>query len=278
MYRLFPLVMTFLMSALHSDAKKHKINISSAQTSFMVGIYRPVTKFNQVHASAFLIDYSDYSFSFQPLCLAVTFSSHIGLELLYQPCVTLGNGERKRNFEQLVLNEFGNNYFVSFPNHSVLDEKVSPIHRVFFGLFYSKKISRFLFQPKIGIGATSFYSKSTSLYLKEKNTNQHYRVEYDSRDHSVDRFTLTAGGYLGFHLSKSVLLGSNFSLSRFKPIINYSETITDIYTEKETLLSYTTYDKSIWNAGLNLGITFFISKSHRKTRIDKRKKEVKVRK
>lgn len=128
--------------------------------------------------------------------------------------------------------------------------------RFIIGPSYSIEQQNFMLRIGIGLGITTFRATQTAGYLKEKNSNQNYRISFYNEGAAISPspFTVQAHGQLGYrwHRRWGSIIGAK--LANFDPGFDYRARRTNLYTGQTSVDQQYSYHKRIsdftWTAGM----------------------------
>src|SRR5690606_3945870 len=241
-----------------SQEESSSIYTNRFQLKVEGGLNIPLTNMNQNKITDYFIEYSSES-KFVPSLSAIWFiRKRFGVEADLK-FVYFNDKEVSANkFQQFASNEYGENYFVKAS--SPISNNFIPV--VSFGLVYRIETEHFYFYPKFSIGITSFYSNWGSIDLKEKNTNNEYRIGYTQGKIAKDNFTIIPALTMGYKLSNRFWVDLNLKTSFFRSNFTYEKTLTNFYTKEETLIEQIPYKKNVFETYVSFGVTYVLSKKN----------------
>lgn len=222
------------------------------------GLNTPLTDMNQNKITDYFIEYSTEN-KFIPSISAIWFlRKRFGVEADLKFVYFNDSKHTAANFQHFVNKEYGENYYVKAS--SPISNNFIPV--VSFGVVYRIETEHFYFYPKFSIGVTSFYSNWGGIDLKEKNTNNEYKISYSQGGIAKDNFTLTPSFTIGYKMSDRFWVDLNLKTSFFRSNFTYEETRTDLYTKEVQEVEQTPYKENIVEAYFSVGITYVLSRKN----------------
>ncbi len=255
---IFLSVVSFTASGQESSAYKSKW-----QTKALFGANIPITTLFKGTDTDYLLQYDDHSYYWQILSLTYFFSKHWGVEFNYQSGTSNGVRNRADHFIANMQSEYSDKYYVSPSTGASYEESDffgAGIQRGLFGVVYRLETDKFYAYPKFAIGVTSFGSDWGEIGLKEKNTNNEYKVFYSDAKSSVsnDYFTLAPSVSFGYKLFKRLYVNADIMLSYYRSGIVYEKEFSDLYTKENTIEEHINYKKNVFTLSLGAGVIFVI--------------------
>ena len=232
---------------------------SNWQTKALFGANVPITKLLQGAKTDNLLQYNDYYFYWQPISISYFFHKHCGIEFNYQ----IGHSQRIRkradNFETVMRSEYGDKYYVypTIEDVVITSSFTGVIERGFFGLIVRFETDKMYIYPKLSIGVTSFCSDWGRVDLKEKNSNNEYKISYSSKESPYVFFTLAPSVSFGYKLFHRLYINADIMLSHCKTNIVFEETFLNLYTKEKTV-KYFDYKNDIFSLSLGAGIIYIM--------------------
>ena len=252
-----PILIFFLFeilvcSAYGQDSLAYK---SKWQVRFLTGGNIPITKLLQGNEIDYLFQYSDWSYSFQPLSVSYFFHKHWGADFKVR-----GGGSFKSDYRRTddfiakIQPMYGDNYFLS----AEMDETEDTFVQSYIGVIYRLETNKFYVYPTLSIGQTIIPTNHWLTHLKEKNSNNEYNLFLSVKNKSSDSFfTVAPSVSFGYKLSKRVFLNADVMLSYFRPNFTFEKEFVNLYT-KESTVEYFDYKKDIFTFGLGAGLIIAI--------------------
>lgn len=220
------------------------------------GLNMPLTDMNQNKITDYFVDYSAES-KFVSSVSAIWFlRKRFGVEADLKFVYFNDHKNSYNQFQEFANNEYGENYYVKA--FSPIENNFIPV--VSFGVVYRIETEHFYFYPKFSIGITSFYSNWGEINLKERNTNNEYRISYSQRKRAKDNLTLTPAVTMGYKLSDRFWVDLNLKTSFFRSNFTYETTRTDLYTKEVQQLEKTPYKENIVEAYFSVGVTYVLAR------------------
>ena len=207
----------------------------------------------------YLLQYDDHYFFWQPISISYFFHKHWGLEFNFQ----IGQSQRIRkradNFKAGVQSEYSGKYYVhsttgASDDYFFLDGN---IQRGYLGLIFRFETPKMYVYPKLSIGVTSFYSDCWRASLKEKNSNNEYKISFSSGKIPNDYFTFVPSVSFGYKLFHRLYLNADIMLSYFKTDIVFEEEFLNLYTKEKTV-KYFDYKKDIFSLSFGGGLIYIM--------------------
>ena len=225
------------------------------------GANLPITKLTQGTSLDYLLLYNDYSYYWQMIpSLSYFFNKRWGLEVNMQAASSEKLAKRPNNFYESMKFEYGDKYYVhSFSTDYNYSENIliGSITKCNIGVIYRFERNKFFVYPKFSIGMISFSTDQNSIYLKEKGSNNEYKVSYSSQKKTNHYLTLAPSASLGYKILRFLYFHADITLSYFKTNIEFKKDITNLYTNESTV-EYFDYKKDIFTLSLGAGLIFII--------------------
>lgn len=222
------------------------------------GLNMPLTDMNQNKITDYFIEYSSKS-KFVPSLSAIWFiRKRFGVEADLKFIYFNDGRSTGVDFQKFANNEFGENYYVKA--YSPIDNNFIPV--ISLGMVYRIETEHFYFYPKFSIGVTSFYSNWGGIDLKEKNTNNEYKISYSQGKIAKDNFTLTPAVTMGYKLSDRFWVDLNLKTSFFRSNFTYEKTLTNLYTKEVEQLEQTPYKENMVEAYFSVGVTYVLARKN----------------
>lgn len=222
------------------------------------GLNMPLTDMNQNKITDYFVEYSTESKFVSSISAIWFLRKRFGVEADLKFVYFNDRKNSFNQFQEFANNEYGENYYVKafFP----IDNNFIPV--VSFGLVYRIETEHFYFYPKFSIGVTSFYSNWGGIDLKEKNTNNEYKISYSQGKIAKDNFTLTPAVTMGYKLSDRFWVDLNLKASFFRSNFTYEKTLTNLYTKEVEQLEQTPYKENIVEAYFSVGVTYVLARKN----------------
>lgn len=253
----FLLFVVVLSNQVFSQEKDSSIYTNRFQLKVEGGLNMPLTDMNQNKITDYFIEYSSES-KIVPSLSAIWFiRKRFGIEADLKFVYFNDRQNSFDQFQEFANNEYGENYYVKA--FSPIDNNFIPV--VSFGLVYRIETQHFYFYPKFSIGITSFYSNWGGIDLKEKNTNNEYKISFSQGKIAKDNFTLIPAVTMGYKLSDRFWVDFNLKTSFFRSNFTYETTRTDLYT-KEVQVEQTPYKENMVEAYFSVGVTYVLARKN----------------
>jgi hypothetical protein len=126
------------------------------------------------------------------------------------------------------------------------------ISRGYLGLIYRIESDKFYVYPKFSVGISSFSSNWGGADLKEKNSNNEYKLYYSPGKFPSDNFTVAPSVSFGYKLTKRFYLNMDVLASYYKTNVIFEKTTTlnALEIQRERI----DYKKDIFNISLGVGL------------------------
>lgn len=225
-----------------------------------VGVNIPLTKLLKGDIEDDLIRFDDKSFYWQFISAAYFFHKHWGLELNFQGATAHSISKKYDHFVQTIEAEKGNDFFITPTSSGIYNTfNIVSGHIEYgsLGLIYRLESNRLFLYPKLSIGVLSFYVDWAIVYLKEKDGNNVYTVNYYNGRRPQDHFCPALSVAGGYKLLKNVFFNIDLSTRYFKTDITFPVTTTDLNTEQQTV-SLNRYKKNIFTLSAGAGFIIVI--------------------
>ena len=243
---------------LYSQDKDSSIYTNRFQLKVEVGLNMPLTNMNQNKITDYFVEYSSES-KFVPSLSAIWFiRKRFGIEADLKFVYFNDGRNTGNNFQKFANEEFGENYYVKAS--SPIDNNFIPV--ISFGMVYRIETEHLYFYPKFSIGITSFYSNWGGIDLKEKNTNNEYKISYSQEKIAKDNLTLTPAVTMGYKLSDRFWVDLNLKTSFFRSNFTYETTRTDLYTKQVQQLEKTPYKENMAEVYFSVGVTYVLARKN----------------
>ena len=224
-----------------------------------IGFNVPLRGLMQGYETDYLLKYSDKAFYFEPVSISYFFHRHWGVNVNFQ-FGFFDNNDREKSFLSFIDSKYGDNYYPTSSTSIYPDG--STLFRGFLGLVYRKEFGRFYTYPSLAVGITSFPTDFGGAVLKEKNTNNKYKLNYSSGDEYArggEYFTVAPSISFGYKWKKRIWINANVRLMHYKPDIVFEKELTNMYTQKgEKELIY--YNKDVYSLGMGVGFIFVLNR------------------
>ena len=219
------------------------------------GVNIPITNLLSNKIPDNLFEYDDNSYYWQILSASFFFSANWGLEFTYQAGHSQSISGRAERFNQKLEEKYGENFFVT-PSSGAQYDNTSliggSIQRGYLGIVYRYEKPKYIMLPKLSIGVTSFYTDWGKADLKEKGTNNVYKLSYDSGKRPNDHFTIAPSFTFGYRLSKRIIANIDFLYSYYRTDIEFVEELRNTFTN-EIITETIDYKKDIHTLTIGLG-------------------------
>ena len=247
---------SLLSSAYGQDSLAYK---SKWQIRILAGGNIPITNLLQGNYVDYLLHYNDHSYYLQILSVSYFFHKHWGIDAnLVQFCSSKRIGERNDNFVASMQSKYGDKYYVNAETNDIYEDMKS-FYRANIGIIYRFETNKFYLYPKFSIGITDISTDDWQVHLKEKNSNNEYKLFFSKNNkpnYSLS-LTLTPSVSFGYKLSKRVFFNADIILSHFRPSFTFEKEFVNLYT-KESTVEYFDYKKDIFTLSLGAGLIFAI--------------------
>jgi outer membrane protein W len=236
---------------------------SKWQIRLLAGADLPITKISQGTETDNLLQFDNSSFYLQPMypiTISYFFSKHWGVEFNMQGSISRVARNRNDRFVADMQLQYGDRFYVNTTSTGNSDLDLSDIFSIrgFLGVIYRFETDKYYVYPKFSIGLTSFNTDRGNVNLKEKNSNNEFRITYSSGDKLFkEYFTLAPSVSFGYKISKRFFLNADIMFSHFKTNFVYEKTTTNLLTN-EMSMEYFDYKKDILTLSLGVGLIFVI--------------------
>lgn len=238
---------------------------SKFQIRLLVGSDFPITRISQGVETDNLLQFDNSSFYIQPMypiTISYFFSKHWGAEFNMQGSLSNKVRNRGDKFIADMQSQYGDMFYVNALSTSDpdFDSSLSDFFslRGFLGVIYRFETDKYYVYPKFSVGLTSFNTDRGSVNLKEKNSNNKYRVSHSNGGElSKDYFTLAPSVSLGYKISRRFFLNADIMFSYFKTDFVYEKTTTNLFTNEKSVV-YFDYKKGISTLSLGAGLIYVI--------------------
>ncbi|MFT3907789.1 MAG: hypothetical protein QM737_00055 [Ferruginibacter sp.] len=234
---------------------------SKLQLNTAFGWNIPLTKLLSGAVTDNLFKYEDNTYYWQVVSVTYFFKKHWGVEFNLHAGSSEEIFRKAKNYQNLVAAQYGNNYYGkatpgSYENGDASADMLNgEVSRKYLGMIYRYETKRFFLYPKVSLGITSFTTNWGASYLKEKNTNQVYKVEYNSGRRGNDHFTVALSAKTGYKISKRFYIDVDVLGSWFKTNINFAKTTTNMITN-EKIIEPQLYKKDIYTLSMGAGLIY----------------------
>ncbi len=224
----------------------------------------PLQKMFQEEVTDHLLGYDDRSVYWQVLNLTYFFHQRWGVSVSYQPMTSGRISKRDERFRQQLEQMHGDHYFVEASTGAAFEEFSlfsGHFERGFIGIVYRTETDRFYIYPQLSVGVTSWSTDWGSAFLKKKNSNEVYRLLYETEDERrvKDRIMLASSVSAGYKLLKDVYLNFDLMLNYAPNKFTYISTLTDLNTHTVATGSMP-YRRDIFNFSAGAGIIVVLTR------------------
>ena len=236
---------------------------SKWQIRLLAGADLPITRISQGTETDNLLQFDNSAFYLQPMypiTISYFFSKHWGAEFNMQGSISRKARNRSDRFVADMQSQYGDRFYVNATSTGDTDLDLSDVFsgRSFLGIIYRYETDKYYVYPKFSIGLTDFSTDRGNVSLKEKNSNNEFRISYSSGDKLFkEYFTLAPSVSFGYKLSKRFFLNADIMFSHFKTDFQYKKTTTNSLTNESTI-EYFDYKKGISTLSLGAGLIFVI--------------------
>lgn len=242
----------------YSQEEEESIYTNRFQLKIEGGLNIPLTNMNQNKITDYFIEYSTEN-KLVPSISAIWFiNKRFGIEADLKFTYYNDKKDAGVNFQQFVNKEYGEKYYIKAS--SPVSNNFIPV--ISFGLVYRIETEHLYFYPKFSIGITSFYSNWGRIDLKEKKTNNEYKISYSQDKIAKDNFTLTPSVTMGYKMSDRFLVDLNLKTSFFRSNFTYETTNTNLYTKEVEQVEQTPYKENMVEAYFSVGVTYVLSRKN----------------
>jgi len=258
-HKLFFILFSFGIISCSAYGQETYVYKSNWQTKALFGANVPITKLLQGAKTDDLLQYNDHYFYWQPISISYFFHKHWGLEFNYQ----IGHSQRIRkradNFETVMRSEYSDKYYVYPKTEDVVitSSFTGVIERGYLGLIFRFETDKMYVYPKLSIGITSFCSDWGRVDLKEKNSNNEYKISYSSEERPYVYFTFAPSVSFGYKLFHRLYINADIMLSHCKTNIVFEENFLNLYTKEKTV-KYFDYKKDIFSLSFGGGLIYIM--------------------
>ena len=233
---------------------------SKWQTKAIFGVNIPITKLYQGTEVDYLLGYDDNSYYWQILSVSYFFHKHWGLEFNFQTSISNRIRHRADYFNANMESEYIDKYYIrsgSGTSNSEFSIMGGDMLRGYIGAIYRFETDKLYIYPKFSIGVTSLYTDWGRVDLKEKNSNNEFKVSYSNGKGVNDYFTLASSASFGYKIMKRFYFNADIMFSYFRTNITYKKDFTNLYTN-EHIVEHFDYKKNIFTLSLGVGLIFII--------------------
>ena len=245
----------FASSVYGQDSLAYK---SKFQFRIMGGANIPIIKLTQGTPLDDLLLYNDYTYYWQLFSFSYFFSKHWGIEINLHGATSEGLAKRPNNFHESMKSEYSDKYYVhSFSTDYNYSENVltGSVPRCYLSAVYRWETNKFYLYPKLSIGMTWITIDKNSVELKEKNSNNEYKVSFSSQKRINTYLTFAHSVSTGYKIFKWFYVNADVTLSYFKTNIEFKKDFQNLYS-KESTLEYFDYKKDVLTLSLGIGLIF----------------------
>ena len=217
--------------------------------------------FNNMHLNRetdYLIEYNERTQIIPSISALFFIKKHWGVELNLKFPTLKEKGKAEESFKNFANNKYNENYFVnaSVPSYSMHDPLVT------FGIAYRLETDKMYLFPKLAFGGTPIDIRRGEIQLKEKNTNNAYRVLYSGGAYETV-FTVAPSISGGYKLTKRFWVDFSVTASYFRPNFSFDKTFTNLYTN-EVEREQIRYKKNMFDTYISLGVTYIAATKRNK--------------
>lgn len=229
----------------------------------------PFNKISTNSVADKLTTVNDKGFGIQFFSFNWFVKENFGVELLLHGTTNSTEKKRQKEFVSQVEGQFTSQYYTDMAYIFEFEQSLS-IKKFTAALGANYKIERHKFTciPKFFVGVLATEQMSVmARFMKERNTNNVMRLDYEGQPHSKGRLLLAPAATLMYRFNN--ILGVSFNAFYWwhNADVNYSETITDIATDKATI-NRLSNDKTLH--GLNLGLSLSLGFGKRRDLVTRR--------
>lgn len=245
-------VSSFLQISFCQDSLNYK---SKWQVRANAGFNIPITNLLGNGITDNLFEYSDHS-SYWKIATSFFFRQHWGVEISYEGIIPKGISKRANKFIDGVKMEYNDNYYpIPSTGASYSSGGSGSIGRGLVGVIYRFEQNRFFIYPKFSAGIFSFYTDWGNAVLKQKNSNNVFKITYDTERRPHDRFVTAISTAAGYRLSKRFSLNLDFMTSYYRTNIKFAKSFIDLNTNASTT-EQIKYDRNVFTFSIGAGLIF----------------------
>ena len=222
------------------------------------GVTLPLTKFRIGQETDYLSGYKDLFIYGRPIEISHVLFKNYGLAASIEYDHVDGNSPRTDTFKDRIQQQYQDNFYILEMDPKGESEGTEVIKGQL-GIFYTMDKPNFFIRPQLSIGVLSLDTKRYDIFLKEKNTNQVYRLGYDYLNSSTGYFTTDLSLRFGYKLSHRFAICLDASISHFKMDLTFQKDYQNLYTQ-QLISEQFNYHKNILSASTGIGFTYLVSK------------------
>ncbi|MDH8700976.1 hypothetical protein M2138_000310 [Dysgonomonadaceae bacterium PH5-43] len=255
----FSLFGVFVTNIYGQDSLAYK---SKWQIRVLAGVNLPITKISQGAETDNLIQFDNSSFYLQPVSISYFFSKHWGAEFSAQGSISRKSRNRSDRFTNDMQTQYGEMFYVRANSTGSPDSDLflSDIfsEMCLLGVIYRLETDKYYVYPKFSMGLTSFAIDSGDVNLKEKNSNNEFRVCYSGEGKLLkEYFTLAPSVSFGYKISNRFFLNADIMFSYYHSNFVYNKETKNLFTNEKTVETFG-YKKGISTLSLGLGFIFVL--------------------
>jgi hypothetical protein len=251
-------IFLFTGIAFHSWAQEDtELYSTKVQFRFAAGYNFALTKLLDGNTTDYLLKYADESYYWQFISVSAFPYKRLGISFDLQGRGSKTLSQRGDKMEQVVRSEYGDKYFITIKDNVISDDyrmDGGTMQYGQMGIVYRFETPRFYVYPKFAIGILAIPTNPYTVFLKEKNSNNVYKLEYMASRKISHMGVYAPSVALGYKLTRHVFLNLDISASYYKFDLEYYKTITDQSTNMATYVERTKYDKKVYNLGVGAGV------------------------
>lgn len=181
--------------------------------------------------------------------------------------ITFNTSNNRQNFVDDVQQYYSDKYYVNTYDYSRNTSFTTQITKLLFGPSYKVEKGKFIFIYKLQMGINQFKARSSSAYLKEKNSNTIITLNwnYDHPGYDPEFFCISPSISMAYRFTNRISLSFDIMLMHSTGSFKYYQVSEDINTHQTQTKTFE-YDNAINEVNLGGSLLYLF---YRKSKTNK---------